>query len=193
MSQAIEAPKTFMQKISRRGRAGGEQSSAPGDHFSDPDRHRDCAFARVAITGTSVSSRSSRSPRAQGRNVNRPRRCVRYGHNGDVSDDRRESVQDRNPNHRRQKSADDRGHSLHVLVAHPQLHGLHRGGADDRGDGRRRRGRGIRTGERADSQARDRLAALGPDLHPGVRRHRVEHRRRCRLPGADSAGRRRHS
>ena len=31
--------------------------------------------------------------------------------------------------------------------------------------------------------------ALGADLHPGLRRHPVEHRRRRRLSGPDSAGR----
>ena len=47
-----------------------------------------------------------------------------------------------------------RRHPLHVCVADPELHELHRGRADDRRDDRRRRRRGIRPGHRADPQAR---------------------------------------
>ncbi len=45
-------------------------------------------------------------------------------------------------------------------------------------------------GHRADSQARADCAAQGADLHPGLCRHRVEYRRRCRLPGPHTARRR---
>ena len=87
--------------------------------------------------------------------------------------------------------AEHRRHPLHVFVADPELHELHRGRAHDRRDDRRRRRRGIRPGHGADPQARHRLAGLGADLHPVLRRHPRQHRGGCRLSGPDPARRHR--
>ena len=90
----------------------------------------------------------------------------------------------------RAQPADAGRHPLHVHRRRPELHGLQRGRRDHRRHGGRRRRRGIGAGQGADPEAGDRGAAGGADLHPRLRRHPLLDRRRCRLPGADPAGRR---
>ena len=56
MSQPAEAPKTAMQKNPRHGRDGGEQSPAPGDYFSHPDRRScSCCPTSCFLVGASVT------------------------------------------------------------------------------------------------------------------------------------------
>ena len=81
-------------------------------------------------------------------------------------------------------------HPLHVHVGGAELHELQRGRRHHRGHGGRRRRGGIRAGQDAHQEAGAGLPAGRADLHPRLRRHRVEHRRRRGLSRADSARRR---
>ena len=163
MSTANAAPKTAMQRFLDGVEKGGEHGSPSGRHLPDPDRHRHRAVGAA-------------EPVRRGGHL----RAHQSGH-----------ASDRDRDHRDPQPAERRRHPLHVRVAHSQLHELHRGRADDRRDDRRRRRGGIGPGHGADPQARHRLAGLGADLHPGLRRHPREHRRGCRLSGPDPARRHR--
>ena len=71
----------------------------------------------------------------------------------------------------------------------PELPGIHGRRHGHRRHGRRRARRGNGAHQDADQEAGDRFPARHADLHPGVRGNPVQHRRRCRLPGADPARR----
>jgi len=146
--------------ISRRRRTRGEHGSPSGYHLPDPDRNRHCS-------------------------VGCSRRFWRVCN---VRTHKRGNARDRNRDHRNPQPARHRRHSLPVCVAHSELHELHGGRTNDRGDDRRRRRRGVGACHGIDSKARDRLARLGSHLHPRLCRH---HRQRCRrrgISGAHSSG-----
>ena len=162
-SSTEAASKTAMQRFLDGVETSGEHGSPSRRHLPDPDRHRHRALRPA-------------QPVRSGRHL----RAHQPGH-----------APGRDRDHGDPQPAEHGRHPLHVRVADPELHELHRGRAHDRRDDRRRRGRGVRPRHRADPQARHRLAGLGADLHPVLRRHHLQHRGGCRLSGPDPARRHR--